>query len=246
MPLRDHFHAPWNEENLWEGFHSAWVNTMVRRLNGAILPPHYRAVPQVHLGPFVETDLATFEQGGHGSGGGQSPAEGPVEGNGTAGWTPPEAVQTLEVDLPSQDVFEVRVLDERRGRRLVGVMKLVSPGNKDRAEHRRAFVAKCAAYLQEQVGLVVVDVVTARHANLHQDLLELLAQPRSEADSPSIYSVSYRNRKDEGRWRLDTWPVVLAVGRSLPTMPLWLAGPLAVPLDLEETYEETCQVLRIP
>jgi hypothetical protein len=28
-------------------------------------------------------------------------------------------------------------------------------------------------------------------------------------------------------------------------MPLWLAGSFAVPLDLEKSYEETCQVLRM-
>jgi hypothetical protein len=28
-------------------------------------------------------------------------------------------------------------------------------------------------------------------------------------------------------------------------LPLWLAGVTAVPLDLEKSYEETCQVLRI-
>jgi len=37
----------------------------------------------------------------------------------------------------------------------------------------------------------------------------------------------------------------LAVGRPLPTLPLWLAADLAVPLGLEPTYEETCRVLRI-
>ena len=30
-----------------------------------------------------------------------------------------------------------------------------------------------------------------------------------------------------------------------PTLPLWLAGNLSVPLDLEASYEETCKVLRI-
>jgi hypothetical protein len=38
---------------------------------------------------------------------------------------------------------------------------------------------------------------------------------------------------------------VLTVGKSLPTIPLWLAGNFSVALDLEATYEETCQVLRI-
>jgi hypothetical protein len=34
MPLRDDFHPPWSAQNPWEGFHCAWVNTMVRHLNG--------------------------------------------------------------------------------------------------------------------------------------------------------------------------------------------------------------------
>ncbi len=38
----------------------------------------------------------------------------------------------------------------------------------------------------------------------------------------------------------------LTLGQPLPTLPLWLADNLAVPLKLEESYEETCRVLRIP
>jgi hypothetical protein len=37
----------------------------------------------------------------------------------------------------------------------------------------------------------------------------------------------------------------LSIGRPLPTLPLWLADDLAVPLDLEASYEETCRVLRL-
>ena len=37
----------------------------------------------------------------------------------------------------------------------------------------------------------------------------------------------------------------LALGRPLPTLPLWLADDLAVPLDLEASYEETCSALRL-
>jgi hypothetical protein len=38
----------------------------------------------------------------------------------------------------------------------------------------------------------------------------------------------------------------LLTGQPLPTLPLWLADDLAVPLDLEATYEQTCGILRIP
>ena len=244
MPLRDHFHPPWSEQNPWEGFHSAWVNTMVRQLNGAVLSRRFRAVPQVHLGPFVETDVATFEQDQPSS---QPPShhEEPTNGGGTAIWAPPAALQSLEVEFPAQDVFEVRIFDDRRGMRLVAVVELVSPGNKDRAENRQAFIAKCAAYLQEQVGVVIVDVVTSRHANMHQELLEMFSLPEAGSALSDLYAVSYRNRREKAKWRLETWPAPLAIGSALPTMPLWLAGNLAVPLDLEKSYEETCQVLRI-
>src|SRR5947209_3909583 len=122
MPLRDHFHPPWSEEDPWEGFHSAWVNTMVRHLNGSLLPPNFRAFPRIHLGPFVETDVATLERL---TGLGTSPgAEGAsANGGAPALWSPPQAVETLEIEVPGQDVFEVRVCDVRRGRRLVAVVE---------------------------------------------------------------------------------------------------------------------------
>ena len=41
------------------------------------------------------------------------------------------------------------------------------------------------------------------------------------------------------------WAHALAVGRPLPTLPLWLTDKLAVPLELEVTYEEACRVLRL-
>jgi hypothetical protein len=244
MPLRDHFHPPWSEENPWEGFHSAWVNTMVRHLNGSLLPPNFRAFPQIHLGPFVEADVATLERLA-GSGTSSLVDAGSPNGGAPALWAPPEAVQTLDVEFPGQDSFELRVCDVRRGMRLVAVVELVSPRNKDRPEERQTFAAKCAAYLQEQVGVVLLDIVTTRRANMHQELLQLFSVPLAEIDRADLYCVSYRNRRDGKRWRLDTWPFALALGARLPTVPLWLAGAAPVPLDLEESYEETCRVLRI-
>jgi hypothetical protein len=48
-----------------------------------------------------------------------------------------------------------------------------------------------------------------------------------------------------GQVRLDVWPVPLAVGAELPTVPLRLAADLAVPLELELTYAAACRSLRI-
>src|SRR5437899_1625370 len=75
-----------------------------------------------------------------------------------------------------QDVYEVQVFDEKRHCRLVAAVEIVSPANKDRPEHRQAFVSKCAGLLREQVSIVIVDVVTTRTQNLYEELLELIGQ----------------------------------------------------------------------
>src|SRR5207245_1335800 len=75
-------------------------------------------------------------------------------------WAPPVATLVLPAVFP--DDLEVQVLDQRDDARLVGVVELVSPRNKDRAASRRAFAAKYAAYLQRGIGVVVADIVTSR------------------------------------------------------------------------------------
>ena len=242
MPLRDHFHGALRERRHWEGFHSAWPSFIIQRLN-LRLPPRYHAEPHVHLGAFVEADVATLEE--ELLAGSEAAPNGASGGVAMAVWAPPRPAQTISVDLPAQDVFEVAVYDDRGGR-LVAAVELVSPANKDRPEHRRAFAVKCAAYLQQRVSVVVVDVVTERRDNLHVEVMALLE--RSEAApwpaEQDLYAIAYRT-KEKDAWRMDLWPEPLALGRPLPTLPLWLAANLAVPLELEASYEETCQTLRI-
>ena len=126
-------------------------------------------------------------------------------------------------------------------------MEIVSPANKDRPENRRAFVAKCAALLQKRVCVSLVDLVTTRQFNLYTDLLDLIGQtdPAFGPTPSPIYAASCRGRKVGQRPRLETWAYPLAVGRNLPTLPIWLGDDVAVSLDLESSYEETCRALRI-
>src|SRR5581483_3190202 len=101
-----------------------------------------------------------------------------------------------------------------------------------------------ADYLRRGCGLVVVDVVSSRRADLHADLLaELGAEPA--AASVGLSAVSYRSVGRESEGRLESWPEALEVGRPLPTVPLWLAGEMAVPLDLEASHTAACADLRI-
>jgi Protein of unknown function (DUF4058) len=228
----------------WEAVHGGWPMVIVQSL-AKKLPLRYVAHPRVHLGAFAEIDVSAYER--------ESPvATGSSNGGvATALWAPPRPTLSVSTDLPAQDEYEVRVYDEIRNQRLVAAIELVSPGNKDRPESRRAFVAKCAALLQQQVTVTIVDLISIREFNLYGDLLDLIGQsdPALGAEPPAIYVAACRATKTTAQhgsnWQLETWLNPLHVGQPLPTSPLWLADNFSMPLDLEGTYEETCQVLRI-
>jgi len=244
MPLRDHFRPPLDDRTSWDGFHGQWPSMIVLALSDR-LPPGYVAAPHVHLGASIEVDVATYEVDGP-----DFPPTGGAddgEGRATVAWAPPSPGLSVATDLPDLDEYEVRVHDTRRGRRLVAAVEIVSPANKDRPEHRRAFVAKCAAMLMDRVCVVIVDLVTTRTSNLYADLMDHLGQadPSLAEGPPPLHAVACRCARRGDRWHLETWPHPLTLGQALPSLPLWLGDELAIPLDLEASYEETCRVLRI-
>ncbi len=155
-------------------------------------------------------------------------------------------VETGTMILPAifPDEFEVRIFHRSGGLILVGAIELVSPANKDRPESRRAFAAKCASYLQSGIGLLVVDIVTERRANLHDELVELMGlngDYRFPLDS-LLYAVSYRPfRPKVNDDRIEVRPTGLDVSRELPTMRLALRGGPTVPIELEATYTRARQ-----
>lgn len=240
MPLRDHFRPPLDDEHSWQALHAGWPMTIAVNLNRR-LPKRFIAAPQTNLGSLTEIDvlgydranppLSTFEDGGAA----------------TAVWAPPKPTLDIATELVGQDVYEVRVYDVVRKRRLVAAIEIVSPSNKDRPENRYEFVAKCASLLRERVSVAMVDLVTTRHFNLYAELLELIGEtdPSMGEGPPATYASACRWIGQNGTARLQTWSHVLAVGSPLPTLPIWLADNFPVPLDLELTYEESCVGLRI-
>jgi hypothetical protein len=243
MPLRDHFHSPLSDLYPWESFHAAWATEIMRTLNRRVLPPNCIAAAQVHVGSRVEIDVATFEReegfsatAASGNGGGVAVQE---------AWAPPATSLSFPAIFP--DEIEVQVFQRTAGVTLVGAIELISPGNKDRPETRRAFIAKCASYLQQGIGLVIVDIVTERHANLHDGLIRFLEQP-PQFEIPEqtlVYTVSYRPTRRSTGDQIELWPIPLALGQPLSIVPLALRGVATIPVDLETTYTTTCQDCRL-
>jgi Protein of unknown function (DUF4058) len=241
MPLRDHFHPPLSTERRWESFHAAWLGSLADALNRD-LPPGYFAEEQTHAGASVEIDVGTFEGDAARTG---VPVNGSVATLPAQVWSPPQAAFTLPAIFA--DDFEVRVIDARSGPRLVAAIELVSPGNKDRADARRAFVTKCASYLHQGIHVLVIDIVTERHANLHNALLDMLQAPPTlrQPDAVQLYATAYRPLRRQEREEIDVWPEALAVEAALPVLPLALSGEYCLPIDLEATYTDALRRRRL-
>jgi len=242
MPLLDHFHPPLDERRHWEGFHSKWTNCLVDALNESLLPEGYFAEPNVHAGAAVELDVPTFEEQGNGL---------PLTTDAATAtlpartWSPP--APGLTMPMAFTDTFEVQVYSPKGPMKLVGVIEIVSPANKDRPETRRTFAIKCASLLNQGIGVIIADIVTVRLANLHDEVVRLL--PGGDAflfpETPGLYAAAYRPIRTKTVEKAEVWLNALAVGQPLPVLPLWLSGGPCLRIDLEATYLDACKRLRL-
>jgi hypothetical protein len=237
MPLLDHFHPPLSAERRWESFHSGWSTRLADALTERWLPPGYIAEEHAHFGPSIEIDVATFERDAAAT---REDHGGAVATAGAKVWTPPAADGALPAVFP--DTFEVRVLSTDTGPKLVAAIELISPGNKDRPAERRAFAIKCASYLYEGISVIIVEIVTNRRANLHNELLQLMGVGSDLLLPPesNLYAVAYRPLRRGEADLIDVWRSTLTLGSDLPTLPLGLRADLAIPVDFEQTYSEAC------
>jgi Protein of unknown function (DUF4058) len=243
MPLLDHFHPPLHPRRHWESFHTAWAGTIADVLNRDLLPEGYFAEEQTHAGARVEIDVATFQDAGTEAE--RLPGPGVTATLPPRLWTPCVPCATISMVFPSD--FEVLVFQSEGGNTLIAAIELISPSNKDRPVERRAFATKCANYLYRGVSLIVVDIVTSRQANLHHDILALL-ENAAVAQLPSathLYAVAYRPIQRGQAAQADIWTAAVAVGQPLPLLPLALDAQCCLPIDLEATYEATCERRRI-
>jgi hypothetical protein len=243
MPLLDHFHPPLHPRRHWDSFPSNWATRLADALNDRWLPPEFVAEETTHAGGHLEIDVATYQQT-------LAPAAalpngGPPVAVAAPTYAPPAPARTVPAVFP--DSFEVRVFTATGGLTLVAVIELVSPGNKDRPEERRAFAAKCAGYMHQGISLIVLDVVTSLHANLHHEIMRSM-DPNAAPDFPddvNLYGVAYRPVRRQDRAEIDMWPARCAVGEPLPVLPLRLTGDLFVPVDFEAAYQEACRHRRL-
>lgn len=243
MPLRDHFRPPLSEEFQWTGIHAGWPMVITQHL-ARQLPPGYSASPRVQIGIGYEIDFGARRKV---TPPGQNGHHAPEGGGGVAMAVAIRPTLDTEIELAEPDTFEIMIYEMNPERRLVAAIEFLSPSNKHGPEERGQFVVKCAGLLRQGVCVAIVDLVTIRPANLYADLLRRngITDP-TVGDPPSPIYTAVLRRNPKPPWRgVQGWYTPLRVGEPLPPVQIWLSKELPLSVDLETTYTETLQALRI-
>ena len=233
MPVVDHFSPKIRAISRFHSFHNAWATHIAGDLN-AILPENFIAEPNVQIGSLIEIDVQASELLTEG------------ENRLIRQYQVPPTTTSLPVSFP--DETEIYIVDLDAARQTVGVIEIVSPANKDKPQHRDTFIAKCLNLISQGISLIIVDIVTVRLFNFHNELmwrLECKDGQMPEIEDAPLYCSAYRYTFNQEDPRVEWWAHPLSVGSNLPELPLFIRAEIAVPVRLEQTYIETCQKLRI-
>lgn len=223
------------EDGVFHAFHVAWIPEISKSLNGGLLPEGYYALAEQHAGQSI-TDILTL----HASPATVKPLPPLPDTGGTAVAEAPPQVRRRET-VEAEAIARQRSLAIRHvsGHRLVALLEIVSPGNKDRRRSVEDFVIKAATALEFGVHVLVVDLIppdphdpSGLHAAIRQRLEKFEAPYDLPADEP-LTIVSYASGP-----RIEVYLEHLAVGATLPEMPLFLRRDRYVNVPLEATYQE--------
>ena len=233
MPVADHFSPKIRAISRFHSFHNAWATHIAVDLN-ALLPSNFIAEPNAQIGSLIEIDVQATEL--------LTEAENQL----ISQYQVPPATARLPASFP--DETEIYIVDLDAARQTVGVIEIVSPANKDRPQHRDTFIAKCLNLISQGISLILVDIVTARLFNFHNELMWRLESKDGqipETEETPLYCSAYRYTFNQDDPCVECWAHPLSVSSDLPELPLFIRSEIAVPVRLEQTYMETCQKFKI-
>ncbi len=205
------------------------------RLNGGLLPNGYYALPEQHTGQAI-ADVLTL----HANSDRADPLESPPATGGIAVAEAPSRVrrrQTAEQStLARQRSIAIRHVS---GHRLVALIEIISPGNKDRASHIKEFTDKAVDALNHDVHLLVVDLFPPGANDpfgIHGVIFQRLEQSDDPYDLPPNEPMTLAAYVAGGR--VDAYIEHVGVRAALPDMPLFLNPDRYINVPLESTYTE--------
>ena len=232
MPFHDWTQVP---SGLFHHFHQDWSIEIARTLNRGQLPPGLCALVEQRSGP-READVLAIE------GRRNRPRPDSQSGGGLATMAKPV---TRFVHRSNKEIYSVRanrILVKHHLGRIIAVIELMSPGNKDSRSAMRDFVTKSLDFLRAGIHLLVVDLFppTPRDPlGIHKLIWdEIQDDDFAFPDGKDRTLVSYDAGIDQ-----TAYVEPIGLGETIPDMPLFLGQELHVMVPLESTYQATWNAL---
>jgi len=238
MPVHDWTRV---DAGIFHAFHHGWIEELVRVLNEGVLPHGYYALPEQHA-PGFGADVPILQRPREDENGCSATLDS-LGGNTGLLVAPPKSAPTAETDMEfyrrKQTTLVIRhvILD-----RVVAKIEVVCLGNKSTRNALRAIVEKAAALLDERVHLLIADLLPpGRHDphGIHAAIWdEIAGQEYTPPTGQPLTLAAY-----ETALTVRAYVRTLAVGDSLPEMPLFLEPNGCVQVPLEATYQAAFEAM---
>ena len=235
MPMHD-----WSRvtPGIYYNFHYRWIAAMIDRLNAGLLPKGLIAMAeQVIGGP--EPDVVALQQNNPGSS-----LESTTGGMATLAQAPPQPKTqfVIPADAERYAAKANRIVVRHPVGRVVAIVEVVSPGNKDTRHALRSFVEKTVDLLYDNVNLLIIDPFPPNPRNpqgIHKAIWDEICEDAFvlPADRP-LTLAAYQAAPIK-----TAYVEPFAVGQSIPDMPLFLQNSFYINVPLEATYMDTWSVL---
>jgi len=212
-------------------FHNGWITHLKETLNNGLLPPGYYAMSEQRAGSFI-ADVLTLQAPP--AAGAPPPAR---EGGVAVAETPPRVRRRLTLSAAARALRRTLTIRHQSGHRVVALVEIVSPANKDRPAHVKEFADKAESTLCQGIHLLLVDLLPpgphdpqGMHAAIWDRFDD---EPYSLPPGEPLTLASY-----VGGPRPEAYLEHLAVGSPLPEMPLFLDPDRYINVPLEATYQD--------
>lgn len=226
------------EAGIFHSLHTVWIGHINTALNDGLLPEGYYALAEQHVGHPV-TDVLTP----HSSEAPRQPRPLPPipdTGGLAVAEAPPRTSRRRTVEPAARTRRRSLAVRHVSGHRLIALIEIVSPANKDRAEHVREFTGKLVSALNVGVNVLLVDLFPpGRHdpQGLHGEMHRLLEDGDDPYDLPAEGPLTLASYVADPPGRVDIYLEHPAVGAAPPEMPLFLNPDRYVNVPLEATYQ---------
>jgi hypothetical protein len=236
MPIHD-----WTRVSAgtFHDFHLAWIAELRRALNGGLLPPGYYALAE-QVADQVIPDVLALEEVDSGEDGFGRPAPKNGEDRGGVGL----AVATALPRVALRDsVGEAALLAAKRrrlvirhatGDRIVALIEIISPGNKQSRAELNSFVDKAVGALKTGYHLLLMDLFPPGrfdpegiHGSVWQQLGGTYNPPPGKPLTLAAYAAATI---------VNCYVEPTSVGTELIPMPLFLDPEHYIYVPLEPTY----------